>query len=339
MSELETLAAEQIDVPLPGRVERDLYLSPAARRRLIEGVPANTRRAYAKQWSTYMQWCAEEGRTPVPCTPQTLAEYVNRLAEAELAPATIEQAIAVIRAAHRTAGYPKDTPDTAPAKTVLRHYRRQRADQGQANTRQAPPVLIPELRQMIETCDLSTPKGLRDRALLVLGLALMGRRSELVALLIDDVREVSEGLEVTIRASKTDQDARGETIAIPAGTHPLTDPVAVHREWVACLADHGITSGRLMRRIDRHGNIGPSLAASAVNRILKDLAAAADLPGAEKYTAHGLRAGGATVAYAAGVPVATIAKHGRWSPTSPVVLGYIRAVDKWRDNAMRNVGL
>jgi hypothetical protein len=52
-----------------------------------------------------------------------------------------------------------------------------------------------------------------------------------------------------------------------------------------------------------------------------------------------LRAGGATVAYAAGVPVAVIAKHGRWAPASPVVLRYIRAVDRWRDNAMRNVGL
>ncbi|WP_431904405.1 hypothetical protein [Nonomuraea sp. bgisy101] len=43
--------------------------------------------------------------------------------------------------------------------------------------------------------------------------------------------------------------------------------------------------------------------------------------------------------HAAGVPVAVIAEHGRWAPASPVVLRYIRAVDRWRDNAMRNVGL
>ncbi|MGI5293254.1 tyrosine-type recombinase/integrase, partial [Nonomuraea polychroma] len=71
----------------------------------------------------------------------------------------------------------------------------------------------------------------------------------------------------------------------------------------------------------------------------RELAAAAELPNAKSYTAHSLRAGGATVAYAAGVPVSTIAKHGRWDPQSPVVLKYIRAVDRWRDNAMRNVGL
>ncbi|MEU8378654.1 hypothetical protein [Streptosporangium sp. NPDC048865] len=40
-----------------------------------------------------------------------------------------------------------------------------------------------------------------------------------------------------------------------------------------------------------------------------------------------------------GVPVSVIAKHGRWAPASPVVLCYLRAVDRWRDNAMRSVGL
>jgi hypothetical protein len=52
-----------------------------------------------------------------------------------------------------------------------------------------------------------------------------------------------------------------------------------------------------------------------------------------------LRAGGATSAYRAGVPVSTIAGHGRWLPTSPVVLTYIRSVDRWTDNAMKGVGL
>jgi hypothetical protein len=57
------------------------------------------------------------------------------------------------------------------------------------------------------------------------------------------------------------------------------------------------------------------------------------------YTAHSLRAGGATAAYRAGVVVSSIAEHGRWAKNSPVVLGYIRSVDKWRDNPMRGIGL
>ncbi|WP_198168345.1 pyridoxamine 5'-phosphate oxidase family protein [Herbidospora yilanensis] len=51
----------------------------------------------------------------------------------------------------------------------------------------------------------------------------------------------------------------------------------------------------------------------------------------------------ATVPKAAKVPALRhnpqIAAHGRWAPTSPVVLGYICAMDRWRDNVMRNVGL
>jgi hypothetical protein len=39
------------------------------------------------------------------------------------------------------------------------------------------------------------------------------------------------------------------------------------------------------------------------------------------------------------VPVSVIADHGRCAPGSPVVLSYVRAVDRWRDNALRGIGL
>jgi hypothetical protein len=62
----------------------------------------------------------------------------------------------------------------------------------------------------------------------------------------------------------------------------------------------------------------------------------AGLPNAEQ---HSLRAGGATCSYPAGTPVSVIAAHGRWSPTSPMVLSYVRSVDRWRDNALWGIGL
>lgn len=171
------------------------------------------------------------------------------------------------------------------------------------------------------------------------GLALMGRRSELAALTLDDVREAGDGLEVTIRTSKTDKESRGEVVAIPRGSHPLTDPVEVWRSWVDFLAARSVMSGRLLRSVDRHSNVGESISEDGINKVVRELAVTAGVPNAESFTAHSLRAGGATVAYAAGVPVSVIARHGRWQQGSPVVLRYIRAVDRWRDNAMRNVGL
>lgn len=105
------------------------------------------------------------------------------------------------------------------------------------------------------------------------------------------------------------------------------------------LAAAGVEGGRLIRSVELGARIGGEISGDAINDIVKDAAGRAQLPGADGYSAHSLRAGGATSAYLAGVPVATIAAHGRWAPNSPVVLGYIRAVDKWRDNAVRNTGL
>ncbi|MGI5493868.1 site-specific integrase [Microtetraspora malaysiensis] len=321
-----------------GHAPTDLAVSESTRARIRDGVAANTRRAYGRQWQMFTDWCHAVGRCPLPATAETLAEYVNALCDRDQAPASIEQAIAAVRTMHRHAGH-KGHPDTEAARIALRGYRRERVADGKRNQRQALPVIIETLRGMVRVCDLSTTIGVRDRLVLVLGLALMGRRSELVALDIADVREVPDGLEITIRTSKTDKDSRGEVVAIPRGSHPLTDPVKVLRDWRAVLRKEGITSGRLLRSVSRYGHIRESLGAGAVTDVVRKLAVAADVPNADQYTAHSLRAGGATVAYAAGVPVSVIARHGRWAPNSPVLLSYIRAVDMWKDNAMRNVGL
>lgn len=323
--------------PVTAHTATDRAVSPSTRARILDAVPDNTRRAYTRQWDLFTGWCAEHGRASLPATGETLAEYVAHLADAGRSPATIEQASAAIRTAHRAAGH-EHQPDTRVARLVLRGHRRNRAETGR-RARQAPPVTIEALRAMVDTCDPDTVIGLRDRVVLVLGLAMMGRRSELAALTIGDVTETPDGLEVLIRASKTDQDARGAVVAIPPGQHPDTDPVRLLRAWVAVLAEHGITTGRLLRSVTRHGRIGASMSDVAIGDVVRAAAVRAGLPDAERYSAHSLRAGGATSAYKAGAPVSVIAAHGRWSPNSPVVLSYVRAVDRWRDNALKGIGL
>ncbi|QKG27270.1 hypothetical protein [Actinomadura verrucosospora] len=88
-----------------------------------------------------------------------------------------------------------------------------------------------------------------------------------------------------------------------AGAHPITDPVAAWRDWTALLAARGIAGGRLLRSVDRHGRIGDRITGDAINRAVRRLAVAAGVPDADSFTAHSLRAGGATVAYTSGVPV------------------------------------
>jgi len=57
------------------------------------------------------------------------------------------------------------------------------------------------------------------------------RRSELTALTLLDIEGKPDGLLVTVRRSKTDQEGHGQTIAVAGGNHRHTDPVAALRDW------------------------------------------------------------------------------------------------------------
>ncbi|WP_242454723.1 tyrosine-type recombinase/integrase [Bailinhaonella thermotolerans] len=329
----------------------DDELTEQTRARIAGGFAANTGRAYRRDWIAFESWCLEQGRTAMPASAATLAEYVTHLAATPTrrgtppAPSTIERALGCIQSRHKLAGH---TLDARVARLALRDYRREYAAAGK-RTRRAPAAEVDILRRLIDATDAQTLTGLRDRAVLVLGFALMGRRSELVALDIDDIVVTRDGLEVTIRMSKTDQDARGETVPVPYGSHPDTCPVRVVQAWIAVLAEAGVTSGPLLRGVDRHGRLsgtdkatgrgGARMSGHGINLIVRRAAEKAGLPDAEKFTAHSLRAGGATAAARNGAPVSAIARHGRWSENSPVVHGYVRQADKWRDNPMRGVGL
>lgn len=324
------------ELAIPGAV--DLAVSESTAARIADGIPDNTRRSYTGVWGRFEQWSTEAGRTTLPATAQTLAEYVNHLCAAELAPGTIGNAVAVIRARHSHAGH-KGTPDTEAARRVLRGYSRKWADAGN-RVRKAAPAVVDVVRRMVGTCDTSTLRGVRNRCVLVLGFALMARRSELVGLNIGDLSFTDEGVLVYLRYSKTDQDAVGVEVALPYGSHPDTCPVRASQAWLSALADHGIHGGPLFVGVDRHGAVGATRAGAraarlhpdSINRIVKRASKNAT-------TAHGLRAGGATAAYQAGAGASAIADHGRWKQGSPVLLGYIRTVDKWKDNPMNGIGL
>jgi integrase len=203
--------------------------------------------------------------------------------------------------------------------------------------KKATPISQKSLRRMVETCDAGTLRDCRDHLLLVLGMGLMGRRSELVALNVDDVVEVDEGLLIYIAMSKTDKAAEGEEVAIEPGTYPGTDPVRALRRWREALASRGELRGRLLRGLRKGGHLLPSLSTEHVNKIVRERARLAELPNWQTYSAHSLRAGGLTSALQQGALLGVAARHGRWKDTSPVVNGYARMEDRWRDNPMRGV--
>jgi hypothetical protein len=161
-----------------------------------------------------------------------------------LQPSTLGRRVAAIRYAHKLAHL--DTPtDSEAVKATLRGIRR---TVGAAKGRKAPAVAA-TMRAMVA---LAPPglKGLRDRALLLLGFAGAFRRSELVALDVAYIAETQTGLLVTIRRSKTDQDGEGVTIAITQGDAAC--PARALREWLDAA---GIEAGPILRPINKAGTV------------------------------------------------------------------------------------
>lgn len=315
----------------------DGHVSAETAALIAEATPANTARSYATAWASFADWCAATDRTALPATAETLAEYVTHLAGRGLAPSTVEHATAVIRRAHRDAGHDRQ-PDTRGARLALRAYRRRCAEAGR-RPKQAAPAALDPIRAMLTATDPTTTAGMRDRAALAVGFAAMRRGAELVALDLADVTETTNGLIVFVRASKTDRNSSGREVMVPYKSRPATCPVRIVRAWREHLAECDITTGRLVRSVDRHGHIGPSLSTRNLSELIRRAAVRAGIPDAERYSAHSLRAGGATAAAAAGVPAAWIAEQGGWSPKSRAVHGYVRAVNAWTDNAMAAVDL
>jgi integrase len=235
----------------------DYALPDEAAALISEAVPENTALAYRSRWRSFEAWCRDAGRVALPATPQTVAAYLTHLAvDRGLKATTADAHLTAIRAVHRGAG--AAPPDgLAARKVVVAAQRREAARDGRYGPRKAVPVMAADLPKIVATCDTGTPAGLRDRAVILLGFALLARRAELAALSVSDVEHVpGDGLAVTIRASKTDQSARGAVRRIHYASAEAVCPVRAVLAWLDYLAAHGRTAGPLFTRIDRWGNLG-----------------------------------------------------------------------------------
>jgi integrase len=177
--------------------------------------------------------------------------------------------------------------------------------------------------------------GSRDRALLLLGFAGEFRRSELVALTVEDVAYIPEGLIITVRTSKTDQERAGQNVAIALGKTLETCPANGLRSW---LAKGGISTGPLFRGINRWGHLNTqTLSDQVVALLVKKYAHLAGL-NAMLFSGHSLRAGLATSAAQAGATERTIMRQTRHKGEA-MVRRYIREGTLFHQNVSAMVGL
>jgi integrase len=314
-----------------GSGDRLALLDAAADAWLAGNIPENTRRAWEQDWRVWTEFCDAAGLPHLPATAGALVAYVRWLSvERGAAPATIDRRLAGVVVGHRRRAVelPRDVKDKA--RQAYKAEQRRLAEAAEQRGRgKARPLTVRELRTMVDACPAEGPAGCRDRALLLLGFPLAARRSELAHLRVSDVETAPEGLVVTIRFAKTG----GRVVAVPRGQNPRTCPV---RAWQAWLAVRGTEDGPAFLRVDRHGRMPGGLTAQGVGRIV---ARAADRAGLDPATGHSLRAGLATEARRAGHDARAIAEQGGWSPTSSVLYGYMRVVDRWTDNAVVGIGM
>ncbi|MGN6769107.1 MAG: site-specific integrase [Rhizobiaceae bacterium] len=288
---------------LPGHLEK---LAGRARDYAEAASSANTRRAYAADWRHFASWCRRQGFAPMPPDPQTVGLYITALASgsaagtaqgAKKSVSTIERRLSALTWNFARRGQKLDRRDRHIATVMV----------GIRNTHAAPPrqkeAILPEdLIAMLETLDRGTLRGLRDRAMLLLGFAGGLRRSEIVGL--DAGRDQTEdpsgwieffpgkGLLVTLRGKTGWRE-----VEIGRGSSDTTCPIVALETWLKLAR---IAHGPLFRRVPGQGKAVGSdrLNDQEVARLVKRTALAAGVRGdltegerAQKFAGHSLRAG------------------------------------------------
>ncbi len=280
-----------------------------------------TRRAYRSDFDIFRAWCGTKRVPALPAQSETVAAFLAAEANRGAKTSTIGRRLAAIRYAHKLAGYEPPTNSEA-VKATLRGIRR---TSGSAPVRKAP-ATADKVLAMVGKADTDI-KGLRDRALLLLGFAGAFRRSELVALDVADLQFCDSGLRVAIRMSKTDQEGLGTTIAIARGS--IACPVNAVRAWIQSA---GIVDGPLFRPVTRTGNVSVRrLSARAVAELVKCYARRAGLRAAD-FSGHSLRSGFLTSAAARGASIFKMMDVSRHKSID-TLRGYVRDAEMFQNHA------
>ncbi len=264
---------------------------------------ANTRRAYAADWRHFASWCRREGVEMFPPDPESVGLYITACASGSAtgdrkpnSVSTIERRLSSLSWNFSQRGQALNRKDRHIAIVMA----------GIRNTHGAPPrqkeALLPEeLISMLETLDRGTLRGLRDRAMLLIGFAGGLRRSEIVGLDLgrDQTQDgrgwveiLDKGLLVTLRGKTGWRE-----VEIGRGSSDITCPLAALDTWVKLAR---IAHGPLFRRVSGQGKkVGAErLNDQEVARLVKRTAMAAgvrrDLTEGQReklFAGHSLRAG------------------------------------------------
>jgi integrase len=311
----------------------------------------NTRSAYAKDWRHFTSWCRREGFDPLPPSSQTIGLYIAACASGTdigdtkrevppLSVATIERRLSGLAWNFTQRGVPLDRSDRHIS-TVLAGIRRKHGKP----PRQKEAILGDDIKAMVDTLGHDL-RGLRDRAILLLGFAGGLRRSEIVGLDItrDDNSDGAGWIEI-FPGQGVLVTLRGKTgwreVEVCLGASEQTCPGAALETWIRF---GRIARGPLFRRIFKDNKTVDieRLSDKHVARLVKQTALAADvrsdLPDAERallFSGHSLRAG---LASSADIEERYVQKQ-LGHASAEMTRKYQRRRDRFRTNLTKASGL
>lgn len=290
-----------------------------------------TRRAYRSDCRIFAHWCSARKLTAFPAAPGTVSAFIADQARSCTA-ATISRRLAAIARVHHAKQWPSPIDDSV--KRVLAGVRRKLG----AAPHPKAPLVASDIQKIIDHLNAADSSNelldCRDRALILVGWFGAMRRSELAALCFEDVEFKPKGAVLTIRRSKTDQEALGQQIALIRASNAALDPVYALRRWMAV---SGLSSGPLFRSFAGGKPTNEPLSTNFIARIVKRRASLAGLD-SSKISAHSLRSGALTSGALAGANLHKLKELSRHKNLS-TLSRYIRAVEMFDDHALEKVGL
>lgn len=336
--------APQAEPALPEHLRN---LTDRARGYVEAASSPNTRKAYASDWKHFSAWCRRSGLTPLPPHPQTVGLYITACASGAAergmkanSVSTIERRLSSLSWNYAQRGLILVRKDRHIA-TVMAGIR---------NSHARPPVqkeavLADDIITMIQTLDRGTLRGMRDRAMLLIGYAGGLRRSEIVGLdLKADQTEDGRGwIEIFDKGMLV--TLRGKTgwreVEVGRGSSDATCPISAVETWIKFAK---LAHGPLFRRVTGQGKaVGAErLNDKEVARLVKRTAMAAGIRGdlseierAFKFAGHSLRAG---LASSAEIDERHVQKQ-LGHASAEMTRRYQRRRDRFRVNLTKAAGL
>lgn len=302
-----------------------------ARELIAASLPPNTKRSYFASWKRFCEWYGGFSKgDPRDATHESVAMYLATLDREGLLPQSLTVAYAGISFFLRSR-HPQRWEEKRRPIVIARLIKGAYQKRGQPAKKKRG-LTAAELRRALEMGLWSGIWLLRARAVLLVGFAGGFRRSELCALLRKNVRLTSEGLELLLVRSKTDQHGRGRRVGIHYGEDGMCAVMAL-RQW--CIGAR-LADGYLFRSITPGGRVLEApMDEGAVAQLVKDVAEGLGY-NVDDYSGHSLRRGFCTQADRNGQGLPSIMKT-TGHKSAKMVLGYIEEGKLFEKNASKGI--